>query len=92
VNIWEEIESEGAGFADDDDVAGTLRLLNRWRSVPAADRNEMSRSAMTLFNNRYEISRVARSLIDSVSPFVRSFSNTASHEIIPSKKTAHRVG
>jgi glycosyltransferase involved in cell wall biosynthesis len=92
VNIWEEIESEGAGFADEDDAAGTLRLLNRWRSVTAAGRYEMSRSAMTLFNNRYEISRVARSLIDSVSPFVRSFATSASHEINSSKKTAHGIG
>lgn len=92
VNIWEEIESEGAGFADDDDTAGTLRLLNRWRTTSTANRNEMSRTATTLFNNRYEISRVARSLIQSVTPFLRELRDGASHEIIPSNKAAHRIG
>ena len=31
VNIWAEIESEEAGFADTDDVAGTVRLHRRAR-------------------------------------------------------------
>jgi glycosyltransferase involved in cell wall biosynthesis len=92
VNIWEEIESEGAGFADADDPAGTLRLLNRWRATPLANRDEMSRAATKLFNNRYVISRVAQSLIQSVTPFLHAYPPTAPHEVISSKNAAHRLG
>jgi glycosyltransferase involved in cell wall biosynthesis len=92
VNIWEEIESVGAGFTDADDVAGTLRLLHRWRALPAGDRQRMKRTAMELFKYRYEIGPVARSLIQAVTPFIRASSSIDSHEVVPSKKHAHRVG
>jgi glycosyltransferase involved in cell wall biosynthesis len=92
VNIWEEIESVGAGFADADDVAGTLRLLHRWRALPASDRQLMNRAALELFKNRYEIGRVARSLVQSVTPFLRSSQSIDSHEVIPSTDTARRLG
>jgi glycosyltransferase involved in cell wall biosynthesis len=84
VNIWEEIESEGAGFADVDDSNGTLRLLNRWRGLTGSERHRMRLAATELFERRYEISRVARSLIESVTPFVREISSNAPHEVIPS--------
>jgi glycosyltransferase involved in cell wall biosynthesis len=91
VNIWEEIESEGAGFAEDDDTNGTLRLLNRWQSEPVAKRDEMRRRAINLFNNRYEITRVAQSLVQSLTPLLDAVPSHAPHEVISSKKAAHRV-
>ncbi len=92
VNIWEEIESVGAGFADADDVAGTLRLLHRWRALSAEDRERMNRTAMELFKYRYEIGRVARSLVQAVTPFLHASASIDSNEAIPSKKHVHRVG
>ena len=71
VNIWDAIESEGAGITDTDDAAGTLRLLQRWCALGPSDRSNMQAAARTLFHQRYEIGRVARSLVDVVSPFLR---------------------
>lgn len=70
VNIWEEIESHGAGAADVDDLDGVRRLLHRWQALPMTERAAMRRAADDLFNRRYEISRVAHSLVDAVSPFL----------------------
>ncbi|HTO02810.1 MAG TPA: glycosyltransferase [Opitutus sp.] len=92
VNIWEEIESEGAGFTDTDDLAGTVRLLSRWRTLPESDRKKMNRTATELFKNRYEIGRVARSLIQSVTPFLRSSRSKAPHEVIPSNEPINPLG
>ena len=37
VNIWQEIESDGAGLAEDDTLEGTVRLLCRWFDLLPAD-------------------------------------------------------
>jgi Glycosyltransferase len=79
VNIWDAIESERAGLTDIDDDAGTLRLLRRWEELSPAHRSHMQAAATALFRQRYEISRVARSLIEVVSPFVRG-SRDPSHD------------
>jgi glycosyltransferase involved in cell wall biosynthesis len=91
VNIWEEIESEGAGFADTDDSNGTLRLLNRWRALTETDRSKMKQAATELFCSRYEISRVARSFVETVTPFLRENPSSAPHEVIPSNQTTQGI-
>lgn len=70
VNIWDEIEASGAGYAEGDDEDGTLRLLRRWRVTTAEKRARMQAAALALFQERYEITRVARSLVQTIAPFV----------------------
>ncbi len=70
VNIWSEIETAGAGFADRDDEAGTLRLLQRWHDTTPDERHRLRLAAAALFRDRYEIGRVAQSLVQTVAPFV----------------------
>ncbi|HEY2140414.1 MAG TPA: glycosyltransferase, partial [Chthoniobacterales bacterium] len=41
VNIWREIEADGAGYVENDDVAGTANLLKRWLDTPAEARSAM---------------------------------------------------
>jgi glycosyltransferase involved in cell wall biosynthesis len=77
VNIWAEIEQAGAGMADTDNVEGTLRLLNRWTETRMAERYKMRAAAAELFNQRYEIGRVARSLVQAVEPFVTRAGSSA---------------
>jgi glycosyltransferase involved in cell wall biosynthesis len=71
VNIWAEIEQAVAGLADTDDVAGTVRLLQAWSATAPADRQQMSAAASALFKERYEIGRVAASLVQSVMTHTR---------------------
>jgi glycosyltransferase involved in cell wall biosynthesis len=64
VNIWREVASDGAGIVEHDDAAGTVRLLERWIALSAAERQQMKERAQRCFAQRYEIDRAAAALID----------------------------
>jgi glycosyltransferase involved in cell wall biosynthesis len=63
VNIWREIVNDGAGFADEDDLAGVTHLLKRWMNTPAAERDAMRTNARACFERRFEINRAVDSLL-----------------------------
>jgi glycosyltransferase involved in cell wall biosynthesis len=63
VNIWREIVEDGAGFADEDDRDGTVRLIERWTAVPAAARETMRTSARKCFERRFHIDDATESLL-----------------------------
>lgn len=70
VNIWDTVVESGAGYADSDTPEGTVALLRRWCATDGHTRQDMKRRAAELFNERFEIGRVANSLIETVTPFV----------------------
>ena len=43
VNIWREVSEDGAGLVDEDDLPGTVRLLERWAAIPETERGQMAR-------------------------------------------------
>src|SRR4029077_201821 len=57
VNIWREIEADHAGYVENDDLAGTTRLIERWLRTPEQDRQIMRSNARDCFARRYEINR-----------------------------------
>jgi len=63
VNIWREIVSGGAGFAEDDDLQGALRLLNRWRVTPRPDKSAMRDRARAVFQSSFAIDSVVSRLL-----------------------------
>jgi glycosyltransferase involved in cell wall biosynthesis len=63
VNIWREIVNDGAGFADEDDRAGTIRLIERWMRISAAERETMRSSARRCFETRFQIDGAVDSLL-----------------------------
>jgi glycosyltransferase involved in cell wall biosynthesis len=63
VNIWREITEDAAGFADEDDRDGTVRLLDRWLAADDTTREQMRRNARASFERRFEIGRAAESLL-----------------------------
>jgi glycosyltransferase involved in cell wall biosynthesis len=63
VNIWREIESDGAGIVADDTQEGVRQLLAAWRAVPAATRQTMSHNAARCFQRRFTVAAMADSLI-----------------------------
>jgi glycosyltransferase involved in cell wall biosynthesis len=65
VNIWREIVEDGAGFAEPDDLEGTVRLLERWS---AADQAAMRLAAQRCFAARFDIRRTAENLLALISP------------------------
>ncbi|WP_322010098.1 glycosyltransferase [Paraburkholderia sp. J12] len=62
VNVWREIESDGAGFVAPDTVAGTQRLLATWRSLDESTRNTMRVQARRTFDARFAMDGMVRSL------------------------------
>ena len=63
VNIWREIVADGCGFADDDDLAGTKRLLEGWLGTSIEERDRMREAAKRSFAQRFEINRAVDSLL-----------------------------
>jgi glycosyltransferase involved in cell wall biosynthesis len=63
VNIWREIEQDRAGLVENDDMAGTVRLLERWLALDRARRSETRQAARGCFERRFEIGQAAQSLV-----------------------------
>jgi glycosyltransferase involved in cell wall biosynthesis len=70
VNIWREIEKAGAGYVENDDLAGTKRLLDRWLATSEQDRQSMRANARKCFAEHFEINRATDSLLSVLHKFV----------------------
>jgi glycosyltransferase involved in cell wall biosynthesis len=67
VNIWREIEADHAGYVENDDLAGTTRLIERWLRTPERERQIMRNNARDCFARRYEINRAIDSFLSILS-------------------------
>lgn len=63
INIWREIEADGAGLVENDDLAGTTNLLKRWSEMSTDARTAMGEKATKCFATRFEIERATDSLL-----------------------------
>ena len=63
VNIWREIDVDRAGYVESDDLAGTIRLIERWLATPPAERDVMRANARRCFMRRFEIEKAVDSLL-----------------------------
>jgi glycosyltransferase involved in cell wall biosynthesis len=64
VNIWPEIENDGVGLAEEDTLAGIVRLLQRWFQLPTEERVAMAARARPCFAARFSMSRTAAAIDD----------------------------
>ena len=64
VNIWREVEGDGAGMVAEDDIEGTRSLLKAWLRMTDAQQSEMRRRALACFRERFEIQQAATTLIE----------------------------
>jgi glycosyltransferase involved in cell wall biosynthesis len=63
VNIWREVETDGAGLIADDTVAGVGELLVRFQALSSLERATMGERARTCFLRRFHIDEAARDLV-----------------------------
>ncbi|HWM24991.1 MAG TPA: glycosyltransferase [Chthoniobacterales bacterium] len=63
VNIWREIATAEAGYVENDDLAGTARLIERWAGTAANVRATMKENARECFIRHFEINRATDSLL-----------------------------
>lgn len=66
VNIWREIAAAEAGYVEDDDLAGTARLIERWIGAAADVRATMRENARKCFARHFEINRATDSLLEAL--------------------------
>ena len=64
VNIWREIVEDGAGWMCEPKTEAVVRALHLWSETSEAERSSTRERARACFARRFEIERVARSLID----------------------------
>ncbi len=62
INIWCEIENDRAGLVENDDLQGTIQLLQRWFALPSAQCEEMRTNSRLCFETRFTIAKTAQSL------------------------------
>jgi glycosyltransferase involved in cell wall biosynthesis len=62
VNIWPEIDSDGAGLVEEDTLEGTERLLRRWFDLQPAEREAMAARARPCFKRRFTMNRTASAI------------------------------
>jgi glycosyltransferase involved in cell wall biosynthesis len=63
VNIWREIDDDHAGYVEEDDLAGTQRLLERWLHTPPDDAALMRERARQCFHQHFHIELATDSLL-----------------------------
>jgi glycosyltransferase involved in cell wall biosynthesis len=60
VNIWQEIKGTCSGLVDDDTLAGTQRLLEKWCKLNEIDKQEMGTNARATYHAHFAIELVAK--------------------------------
>lgn len=73
VNIWREITRAGAGYADADNVAGTLASLRRWLALGPAQRSAMALRASSCYRRHFHMAQAAQRLIQTIEPHTLRF-------------------
>jgi glycosyltransferase involved in cell wall biosynthesis len=71
VNIWREIEADGAGLVEPDTLNGTTSLLRRWLAIDEVQRAGMKPKAMACYQAHFHIATAAQRLIDAVTLHTR---------------------
>jgi glycosyltransferase involved in cell wall biosynthesis len=66
VNIWREIEADGAGLAGPDTLEGTTALLRQWQQLSAAARTDMGHLARLCFRRHFDIAHSAAEVIAAI--------------------------
>jgi glycosyltransferase involved in cell wall biosynthesis len=64
VNIWHEVEQDGAGIVSTDDVKGACSMLKTWLEMPSQQKSDMRKNTRECFLRRFEIHNAANTLID----------------------------
>ena len=63
VNIWREIEQDGAGIVAEDTQAGTNRLFAAWGALSPEAKAKMGRNAAQSFQRRFTVDAMADTLL-----------------------------
>lgn len=71
VNIWREIEADGAGIVNADTVEGTEKTLRQWLALDLDARKKMAEQAKDSFEQRFTVDAMAKSLIATIQKYLK---------------------
>jgi glycosyltransferase involved in cell wall biosynthesis len=77
VNIWREVQSEGAGFVERDTLARTEALLQRWIGLSSQERKAMSDRSVVAFHKHFDIHGNSKSILSVVAEVSKNARNGA---------------
>ena len=63
INIWREIEADGAGLVAEDNQGGTNIMLQKWQALGAGECQKMRRAATECFAKRFDMALAPESLL-----------------------------
>nr|WP_319566122.1 glycosyltransferase [uncultured Rhodoferax sp.] len=66
VNIWREIETDGAGLVEEDSLQGTQNLFTRWLNMSHMEFAAMKANTIPCFHSRFHIQRAAERLLEII--------------------------
>ncbi len=66
VNIWREIEADGAGIVNPDTPVGTEKSLRLWLTLDTAERRRMAQQTLVTFKQRFTVDQMAKSLVETI--------------------------
>jgi glycosyltransferase involved in cell wall biosynthesis len=70
VNIWREVQQDGGGLVEQDNIEGASSLLTSWLSLSDAQRLRMRQCAQQSFQERFEIHQASRTLLSTLQQLV----------------------
>jgi glycosyltransferase involved in cell wall biosynthesis len=80
INIWREIETDGAAIVQPDSIEGTVRLLSDWLNLSPAARTAMADQARPCFRRHFSIEVVARQVQTALASTLHEQSPRRSHK------------
>jgi glycosyltransferase involved in cell wall biosynthesis len=66
INIWQEIENDGAGIIETDTQDGILRLLQKWLRLSPDEQQKMGENARDCFMRRFNLAQTAQKFVDVI--------------------------
>lgn len=66
VNIWQEIESEGAGLIASDSQEGTEQILENWLNLPDEKKQTMEQQAQKLYLKYFAVEPATRNMMNAI--------------------------
>jgi glycosyltransferase involved in cell wall biosynthesis len=66
VNIWREIEADGAGIVNPDTLAGTKESFRHWLALDETARQQMRANAKRCFEERFTVESMANSFVAAI--------------------------
>ena len=66
VNIWREIEADGAGLVEDDTQSGADALLSRWLNMSSDAFASMKSKTIPCFQTRFHVEKAAARLLEII--------------------------